>query len=103
MQILSHFRSVLHRNDTPKSLALQGKFRTYQVPMSRVLASAFWTRANNYFNTCGITVLRAQTDNGSPYRSMLFAQTLGSITRKRTRPYRPQTNGKVERFNRALA
>ena len=65
-------------------------------------ACAFWTRANNYFNGCGITVLRVLTDNGSPYRSKLFAQTLGSITHKRTRPYRPQTNGKVERFNRTL-
>jgi len=65
-------------------------------------ASAFWTRANNYFNGCGITVLRVLTDNGSPYRSKLFAQTLGSIMHKRTRPYRPQTNGKVERFNRTL-
>ena len=65
-------------------------------------ASAFWTRANAYFNSCGITVLRVLTDNGSPYRSKLFAQTLGSIMHKRTRPYRPQTNGKVERFNRTL-
>ena len=65
-------------------------------------ASAFWTRANAYFNSCGITVLRVLTDNGSPYRSKLFAQTLGAITHKRTRPYRPQTNGKVERFNRTL-
>jgi transposase InsO family protein len=65
-------------------------------------ASAFWTRANAYFTSCGITVLRVLTDNGAPYRSKLFAQTLGPITHKRTRPYRPQTNGKVERFNRTL-
>ena len=65
-------------------------------------ACAFWTRANDYFNSCGITVLRVLTDNGAPYRSKLFAQTLGPITHKRTRPYRPQTNGKVERFNRTL-
>ena len=65
-------------------------------------ASAFWTRANAYYNSCGITVLRVLTDNGAPYRSKLFAQTLGTITHKRTRPYRPQTNGKVERFNRTL-
>ena len=65
-------------------------------------ASAFWTRANDYFNGCGITVLRVLTDNGSAYRSKLFAQALGSIKHKRTRPYRPQTNGKVERFNRTL-
>ena len=61
-------------------------------------ASAFWTRTNNYFNGCGIIVQRVLTDNGSAYRSGLFAQTHGSITHKRTRPYRPQTNGKVERF-----
>jgi transposase InsO family protein len=42
------------------------------------------------------------TDNGSPYRSRLFAQTLHAMTHKRTCPYRPQTNGKVERFNRTL-
>ena len=65
-------------------------------------ASTFWTRPNNYFNDCGITVLRVLTDNGSAYRSKLFAQTLGPITHKRNRPYRPQTNGKVERFNRTL-
>lgn len=65
-------------------------------------ACAFWERANAWFNSCGISVQRVLTDNGSPYRSNLFAQTLGDITHKRTRPYRPQTNGKVERFNRTL-
>ncbi|MCA2246155.1 transposase, partial [Mycobacterium sp. WUMAC-067] len=40
---------------------------------------------------------------GSCYRSKNFAEALGpDITHKRTRPYRPQTNGKVERFNRTL-
>jgi transposase InsO family protein len=48
-------------------------------------------------------VQRVLTDNGSAYRSKLFAKTLGgSIKHKRTRPYRPQTNGKAERFNRVL-
>jgi transposase InsO family protein len=42
------------------------------------------------------------TDNGSAYRSRAWAAALGRITHKRTRPYRPQTNGKVERFNRTL-
>jgi len=66
-------------------------------------AAAFWTRANTYFAGCGITVARVLTDNGSCYRSRLFAEALGEkITHKRTRPYRPQTNGKVERFNRTL-
>jgi transposase InsO family protein len=65
-------------------------------------AAAFWLRANTYFAATGITVQRVLTDNGSCYRSKLFAEALGKITHKRTRPYRPQTNGKVERFNRTL-
>lgn len=65
-------------------------------------SAAFWVRANAYYASCGITVKRVLTDNGSAYRSTLFAQTLGEITHKRTRPYRPRTNGKVERFNRTL-
>ena len=65
--------------------------------------AAFWARANDYFTSCGITVKRVLTDNGSAYRSKVFAAALGeAITHKRTRPYRPQTNGKVERFNRTL-
>ena len=64
-------------------------------------AAAFWQRANAYFESVGITVKRVLTDNGACYRSHLFATALGeAITHKRTRPYRPQTNGKVERFNR---
>jgi hypothetical protein len=43
------------------------------------------------------------TDNGSCYRSHTFADALGDIEHRRTRPYRPQTNGKVERFHRTLA
>jgi transposase InsO family protein len=66
-------------------------------------AAAFWLRANAYFDSAGITVRRVLTDNGSCYRSRDFAKALGEqITHKRTRPYRPQTNGKVERFNRTL-
>jgi transposase InsO family protein len=65
--------------------------------------AAFWQRANAHFRACGITVKRVLTDNGSAYRSRLFTETLGpDIAHKRTRPYRPQTNGKVERFNRTL-
>jgi len=67
-------------------------------------AAAFWRRANTFFMAHGITVERVLTDNGSCYRSRLFGQTLSAagIIHKRTRPYRPQTNGKVERLNRTL-
>src|SRR4051794_35888868 len=59
-------------------------------------AVAFWGRAQQFFADHGITVKRVLTDNGSCYRSKLFAETLGSeIAHKKTRPYRPQTNGKV--------
>ena len=74
----------------------------YRLGLEPSTVSKVLGRANAYFTTCGITVLRVSTDNGAPYRSKLFAQTLGPITHKRTRPYRPQTNGKVERFNRTL-
>ena len=67
-------------------------------------AADFWTRANTFFADHGIVVKRVLTDNGSCYRSKEFAKKLTpAITHKRTRPYRPQTNGKVERFNRTLA
>ncbi|SES21940.1 Transposase InsO and inactivated derivatives [Lentzea xinjiangensis] len=67
-------------------------------------AVAFWQRAQTFFHASGITVERVLTDNGSCYRSLLWRDTLADagITHKRTRPYRPQTNGKVERFNRTL-
>ena len=66
-------------------------------------AAAFWHRAHAYFADAGITVRRVLTDNGSCYRSHAFAEALGGdIAHKRTRPYRPQTNGKVERYNRTM-
>jgi len=67
-------------------------------------AAGFWIRAHAFFTAHRITVTRVLTDNGACYRSKEFAAALGSdIVHKRTRPYRPQTNGKVERFNRTLA
>ncbi|MEV5832894.1 IS481 family transposase [Nocardia sp. NPDC052112] len=66
-------------------------------------AAAFWTRANAWFTANGIITRKVLTDNGSCYRSRTFAQALGPVVHKRTRPYRPQTNGKVERFHRTLA
>ena len=71
---------------------------------TRETAAAFWQRAHAFFTTAGITVKRVLTDNGSCYRSHLGRDTLAQagITHKRTRPYRPQTNGKVERYNRTM-
>jgi transposase InsO family protein len=71
---------------------------------TRETAAAFWTRAHAWFATHGIHVQRVLTDNGGCYRSQLWAHTLTGlgVTHLRTRPYRPQTNGKVERFNRTM-
>ena len=66
-------------------------------------AAGFWERANAFYAGHGITVTRVLTDNGSCYRSRFFNDALGDITHKYTRPYRPQTNGKIERFHRTLA
>ena len=66
-------------------------------------AAGFWERANAFFASIGVTVTAVMTDNGACYRSHAFADALGEIRHKWTRPYRPQTNGKVERFNRTLA
>jgi transposase InsO family protein len=66
-------------------------------------AAAFWTRANVWFAQNGITVRKVLTDNGACYRSHPFRDALGGIEHRRTRPYRPQTNGKIERFHRTLA
>jgi len=50
------------------------------------------------FAADGITVERVLTDNGVAYRSNAYAAILGERRHSRTRPYRPQTNGKAERF-----
>ncbi len=66
--------------------------------------AAFLERALNHFSSLGVRVLRVLTDNGMNYRSNLFrrvAQQRG-ISLKRTRPYRPQTNGKAERVIQTL-
>ena len=65
-------------------------------------AAAFWARARAFFAEAGIAVAAVLSDNGSCYRSGAFATALGDAKHRRTRPYRPQTNGKVERFNRTL-
>jgi transposase InsO family protein len=63
-------------------------------------ATAFLTRALDWFARLGVQVERVMTDNGSAYRSKLFADALqrAGIRHVRTRPYTPRTNGKAERF-----
>ena len=65
---------------------------------------AFLRRAVAFYARHGVRIERLPTDNGSCYRSTVHAlacKTLG-IRHSRTRPYRPQTNGKDERFIRTI-
>ena len=67
-------------------------------------AAQFWARAAAWFAAVGIHCERVITDNGSCYRSGHWHQACaatGTAVRK-TRPRRPQTNGKVERYHRIL-
>ncbi len=68
-------------------------------------AVGFWARARAWFAAHGITMItRIVTDNGSCYRSNAFSRATGHAARhQRTRPFTPQHNGKVERYQRILA
>ncbi len=63
-------------------------------------AVTFLDDALAWFKAHGVIAQRVMTDNGSAYRSKLFADALArhAVTHKRTRPYTPKTNGKAERF-----
>ena len=70
----------------------------------RESAAAFLERAVAWYRARGIGVQRVMTDNGNAYRSSLYAlacRRLG-LRHLRTRPYRPRTNGKAERFIQTL-
>jgi transposase InsO family protein len=69
-----------------------------------VSAVAFLRRALAFYRRHGIHVQRVMTDNGSAYRSTIHALACRALGLKhlRTRPYRPRTNGKAERFIRTL-
>jgi len=68
-----------------------------------VSAAGFLRRATAFFTAHRITIERVLTDNGSCYRSQLFDAALPEGARhKFTRPHHPQTNGKIERYNRTL-
>lgn len=67
-------------------------------------ATAFLARAVEFFAAHGVIVQRVMTDNGSPYVSKTWATWCRDheIRHYRTRPYRPRTNGKAERFIKTL-
>jgi transposase InsO family protein len=67
-------------------------------------AVGFLRRALAFFASYGISVERVLTDNGPAYRSVVHALACRALGLKhsRTRPYRPQTNGKAERFIRTM-
>lgn len=62
-------------------------------------------RATTWFAARGVTTERVLSDNGGAYKSHAWRDACAElgITPKRTRPYRPQTNGKIERFHGTLA
>ncbi len=70
-----------------------------------VTAVGVLDRAVAWFADHGVTVERVLSDNGSAYKSFLWHETCAElgITVKKTRPRRPQTNGKIERLHRTLA
>lgn len=69
-----------------------------------VTATGVLQRAVAWFAERGVTVERVLSDNGPAYTSFAWRDACAelNITHKRTRPYRPQTNGKIERFHRTL-
>jgi transposase InsO family protein len=72
---------------------------------SAATAALFLVEVAAFFADHGVQIQRVLTDNAKAYAdSVLFAQTAAGlgIQLKRTRRYRPQTNGKVERFNKTL-
>ena len=69
-----------------------------------VTTVGFLTRAIAWFAERGVQVKEVMTDNGSPYISQLWAAEMNhrGLVHIRTRPYRPRTNGKAERFIQTL-
>jgi transposase InsO family protein len=67
-------------------------------------AIGFLNRAVSFYRSHGVAIERLMTDNGSAYRAMVHARACRRLGIKhlRTQPYRPQTNGKAERFIRTM-
>jgi transposase InsO family protein len=98
LEARTRLRLPAHRSDDHSRMA----YSEVLADEGKETAAAFWTRATVFFTGCGITVRRVLTDNGACYRSFDFRDALDGVVHKRTRPYRPATNGKVERFHRTL-
>ena len=66
--------------------------------------AGFLVRALAFFNALGVRIKRILTDNGGNYTSFAFRQVAADhrVRLKRSRPYRPQTNGKAEAFIKIL-
>ena len=69
-----------------------------------VTCAGFLERTRTHLSSLGVEIERVMTDNAKNYTlSRVFQSALGPARHLTTRPYRPQTNGKAERFNRTLA
>lgn len=79
-------------------------FAQVQADETSQAACSFTLQALRFYKRLGVKVKAILTDNGSAYRSMRFRKMLRrlKIKHKRTRPYRPQTNGKAERVIQTL-
>jgi len=85
--------------DAHTRLAYSEIFRDEKGPT----CAAFWNHARQFFAEHAIGVEAVLTDNARNYTtSRAFQDAIGGIEHRRIRPRRPQTNGKVERFNRTL-
>jgi transposase InsO family protein len=103
-----HHRRDYHRGWEYVHVAIDDATRLVYVEVlddeKAVTAVAFLRRAVAHFAAYGIRVERLMTDNGNAYRATIHAlacKRLG-IKHLRTRPYRPRTNGKAERFIRTM-
>ena len=103
-----HHRRVHHQGWEFVHVAIDDATRLAYVEVlndeKALTAIGFLRRAVEHFASYGMTVEQLITDNGPAYRSTVHAiacRTLG-IRHLRTRPYRPQTNGKAERFIRTM-
>ena len=92
------------RTCTPRSTTTRAYVEAHDNETAATLVK-FWRRAQGWFWSNDMPIDEILTDNGPNFVSDAFAEVPAErrIMHRRTRPYRPQTNGKAERFNRTLA